>query len=74
MHVSYSGSMCPIAARYISVLQCNRNVLLFFFLFFFYILLIYFCKQQIILYILGRICPTSHFSGDIFVDSILVGY
>lgn len=42
--------------------------------FFFYILLIYFCKQQIILYILGRICPTSHFSGDIFVDSILVGY
>lgn len=70
MHVSYSGSMCPIAARYISVLQCNRNVLLVFF----FILLIYFCKQQIILYILGRICPTSHFSGDIFVDSILVGY
>lgn len=45
-----------------------------FFFVFFYILLIYFCKQQIILYILGRICPTSHFSGDIFVDSILVGY
>lgn len=41
---------------------------------FFFILLIYFCKQQIILYILGRICPTSHFSGDIFVDSVLVGY